>query len=227
MKHLFLLISLFLVFSCRKDKVIVLPEIKHSIISEINDVSPAYLFFDVTQKDSVELNRKNLISTTNWLLNIDKRLTLKQVVPHIKYLQEKKNNSSHKNEHAKNYFTCHDINKKNLGFIEFTEIRYHLESSENYVTNISGLNNSQNIKSISFSPNEAISIISPNSKPFVVITREDELLNDLKTLDTLECTVYLNFNERLTFQEYINIKSTLSKADFIKLKISNEEFLHN
>ncbi|MGB5420208.1 MAG: hypothetical protein WBN21_15385, partial [Algibacter sp.] len=93
MKNYLLLIILTVLFSCGSDKVIQLPEISHSEITEILDVSPAYLFYDETQVDSIELNRKNLISTTNWLINVDKRLTLKQVIPHIKYLQDKKANS--------------------------------------------------------------------------------------------------------------------------------------
>jgi len=80
------------------------------------------LFYDETQPDSVLLNRKNLITTTNCLFNIDKRLTLKQAIPYIKYLQNKKKNAGHKNKKAKNYFTCHDLNKYNLGFKDFTEI---------------------------------------------------------------------------------------------------------
>ncbi len=128
MKNVSLLVILLLIFSCGKDKIVQLPEINHSEISEINDVSAAYLFYDETLPDSLEFNRKNLISTTNWLVNVDKRLTLKQAMPHIKFLQEKKQNAGHKNDNAKNYFTCNDTSKKNLGFIEFTDVVYHLIS---------------------------------------------------------------------------------------------------
>ena len=69
-----LIVLMFFLFSCGNEKALLLPEISHSEISEIQDVSHAYLFYDETQKDSVELNRKNLISTTNWLINVDKRL---------------------------------------------------------------------------------------------------------------------------------------------------------
>ena len=102
MKHLFPTLILLLLLSCGNEKVLQLPEINYSKITKLNDVSAAYLFYNETQKDSVELNRKNLISTTNWLINVDKRLTLKQVIPHIQFLQEKKKNSSHKNEVSKN-----------------------------------------------------------------------------------------------------------------------------
>ena len=118
------LITLFL-WSCGNEKVIQLPEVQHAKISEILDVSPAYIFYNETQPDSVELNRKNLIISTNWLFNVDKRLTLEQAIPKIKFLQDKKRNAKmHKNEAAKNYYTCNDTSIKNLGFIEFTNVNY-------------------------------------------------------------------------------------------------------
>ena len=57
------LITLFL-WSCGNEKVIQLPEIQQTKINEILDVSPAYIFYDETQPDSIELNRKNLIIST-------------------------------------------------------------------------------------------------------------------------------------------------------------------
>src|SRR5690606_30369303 len=123
MKYTSLFIILLFIFSCGKDKVVQLPEIDNATISEVNDISAAYIFYNENEPDSVELNRNNLISTTNWLFNIDKRLTLKQVIPQIKLLQEKRRNAQlHKNESARNYFTCNDTSKKTLGFIDFTDI---------------------------------------------------------------------------------------------------------
>ena len=72
-----------MIYSCGNEKILQLPEINHSDITEILDVSHAYLFYDETKPDSIELNRKNLISTTNWLVNVDKRLTLDQAIPSI------------------------------------------------------------------------------------------------------------------------------------------------
>lgn len=227
MKNIYLLIISLFIISCGKDKVVQLPEINHSDISEIQDVSAAYLFYDESNHEGFELNRKNLISTTNWLVNIDKRLTLKQVIPQVKFLQDKKQNSEHKKEGAKNYFTCNDLSKKNLGFMEFTNVVYHEESSETYMSNISEFKDMQNLKPISFNLNGEISIINPNSEPFIIMTNKNELLNELKKMDTIKSTLYFNFNEMLTFQDYITYKYMLLKSDFKYLKISNQEFIHN
>ena len=125
MKRWFVLVIGLVVLSCNNERVIQLPEIENAEITEVIDVSPAYIFYDETQPDSTLFNRKNLIGTTNWLVNVDKRLTLEQAIPHIQYLQNKRKKASmHKNENAKNYFTCNDTSIKNLGFVEFTDIKY-------------------------------------------------------------------------------------------------------
>ncbi|PKQ46052.1 hypothetical protein [Confluentibacter flavum] len=227
MKNTYLLVILLFLISCGKDKVVQLPEIDHSDISEIHDVSAAYLFYDESNPEGIELNRKNLISTTNWLVNVDKRLTLKQVIPQLKFLQNKKQTSEHKKEGTKNYFTCNDTSKKTLGFIEFSNLVYHEESSETYMSKISEFKEAKNIKPVSFNLDGEISIINPNSEPFIIMTNKNELLNDLKKLDTIQTTLYLNFNEQLSFQDYITYKSIILKSDFKHLKISNQEFLHN
>src|SRR5690606_26364139 len=131
MKYPSLFIILMFIFSCGKDKVVQLPEIDNATISEVNDISAVYIFYNENEPDSVELNRNNLISTTNWLFNVDKRLTLKQAIPQIKLLQEKRRNAQlHKNENAKNYFTCNDLSRKNLGFIEFTDVVYKIDKTQ-------------------------------------------------------------------------------------------------
>ena len=218
---------MFFMFSCGNEKVLHLPEVSHSEITDIKDVSHAYLFYDETKTDSVELNRKNLISTTNWLINVDKRLTLKQAIPHIKYLQDKKANSSHKNETAKNYFTCNDTSRKNLGFIEFTDVSFKKESLDNYSAVLSIFENSGNSTAIAFEDDNEITIASTILKTVILETTKDSLSYYLKKCDTINGIILLNFNEALTFQNYIEYKSLISKTVLNHTEISNMEFIFN
>ena len=229
MKHIFFLIIVSVFFSCGNEKVLQLPEISHSEISEINDVSHAYLFYDETQKDSVELNRKNLIITTNWMINVDKRLTLKQAIPHIRYLQEKKTNSSHKNKNAKNYFTCHDTSRKNLGFIEFTDVIYHKELFDRYVSNNSNLDFSNKMK-IDFNSIEEILIDFPLFSLSSLVSKKSSLIHDIKFVISNELNdveIILSFSQHLTFQDYIMFKALFLHADLKNVSIANEEFIFN
>ncbi len=227
MKNLFVLFTILFFISCGKQKVVELPEISHADITEIQDVSAAYLFYDETQPDSVLLNRKNLISTTNWLINIDKRLTLKQVIPHIKFLQEKKANAGHKNENAKNYFTCHDTSRNNLGFIEFTEVNYTKQLSFVKQTSISSLRNLKNQVRINFNSSNIARIININSDSISKKIVKTELIENLKELDSTINIIHLDFNSNLLFQDYISFKSIISEASLSKAKISNKEYIYN
>lgn len=228
MKYPSLFIILMFIFSCGKDKVVQLPEIDNATISEVNDISAAYIFYNENEPDSVELNRNNLISTTNWLFNVDKRLTLKQVVPQIKLLQEKRRNAQlHKNENARNYFTCNDTSKKTLGFIDFTDVVYVDASLETDAQKVSEMEDTTAINTIGLNLSDIVSIITPNQEPFVTTINSNALIDSLKKMDTTKSSVILNFNKSLSFQDYITYKSMLSKNDFKHLEISHEEFLYN
>lgn len=125
MKYLSLAI-LFLLFSCGNKEDILLPKSNVTIISDIKDHSPIYFFFRTKGKDTLaEVNRKNSIISTNWILNIDKRLPLRLVIPEVMKLQEKKRSEvAHKNELAENYYSYADSIGKNLAFLPFTKVFY-------------------------------------------------------------------------------------------------------
>ncbi|MDH3323472.1 MAG: hypothetical protein OEM04_10810 [Flavobacteriaceae bacterium] len=225
--YYYLLLFSFLV-SCGQDKTVQLPEIKNAGISKINDVSAAYLFYDETKANSVELNRKNLISTTNWLVNVDKRLTLKQIIPHIKLLQDKKGKSSHKNENAKNYFTCNDISIKNLGFIEFTEVVYHQEDSKAFLNMKKSQINQIIIIKVQSLDSTYVSFIR-NDTVFIHSSNQKDLLSHLEGNLTGQgdAVIISEFNENLSFQDYITYKSLLSQINFKNVTIANDEFIFN
>ncbi len=220
MKRLFIiLLIIILLFSCNK-KTVLLPETDTKEITEILDVSPIYIFYDETKPDSTDFNRKNMISTTNWLVNIDKRLTLKQILPHLQYLQEKRSKDGmHKNENAKNYFTCFNPEIQNLTFIEFTDVAFHDKSLEKY--------SSENSIVIDFNTHNKITIINPNTNKIILKTEADYLLNSIEEVVTLENIIYLNFNKTLSFQDYITYKSLLLRLDINNVILSNDEFIYN
>jgi hypothetical protein len=128
MKYLSLL-SVFLLFSCGNKEDILLPKSNVTIVKDVEDHSPIYIFFRKNGKDTLAaVNRKNEIISTNWIFNIDKRLPLRLVLPEVMKLQEKKRNEVvHKNEAAQNYYSYADSIGKNLAFIPFTDVYYKLE----------------------------------------------------------------------------------------------------
>lgn len=232
LKQTLFLIPILIFFSCGEEKIIQLPETDNSSITKITDVSAAYLFYDETKKDSIELNRKNIIGTTNWLVNVDKRLTLKQAIPSIVFLQNKKRNAEvHKNENAKNYFTCSNPNIQNLAFIEFTDVVYHMESFEKYFSNTEN--------QIKDKPDQIVGIIVHSLDSITInfftkgcsliqTSNKNNLIKDLigDFINVGEIIILIEFNQNLTFQDYIAYKSLLLKLNLPNVTISNDEFIY-
>ncbi|UWY26673.1 hypothetical protein N4T20_13200 [Flavobacterium sp. TR2] len=125
----FALIIVFLLFSCGKKEDVLLPKSNVSIVKDVQDHSPIYIFFKVEGKDTIaDLNRKSAIISTNWIFNIDKRLPLKLVMPQVIKMQDKKRNEKmHQNEESENYYSYADSIGKNLAFLPFTKVFYRME----------------------------------------------------------------------------------------------------
>lgn len=217
-----------LFFSCGNEKALQLPEIQNADITEVLDVSPAYIFYDETKQDSVELNRKNLIISTNWLINVDKRLTLEQALPSIIKLQEKKRNATmHKNEKARNYYTCNDTSIKNLGFIDFTDVAYFSKKEESKRTNDTSM-----YIEIKVHSQDSVKIDITSSKfSNIIKSSYAKLIFDLESILAPhgENFLSLSFKHNLIFQDYIEFKSILNNlTDYNKtnLSISNNEFIY-
>ncbi|WP_299113147.1 hypothetical protein [uncultured Winogradskyella sp.] len=217
MRRYFYLLIILLISSCNNERVVQLPEIEKAEITEALDVSPIYIFYDETQPDSTLFNRKNLIGTTNWLVNVDKRLTLQQVIPHIQYLQKKRKKASmHKNENAKNYFTCNDTSIGSLGFVEFTDV--------NFITDESATLNSKELfcHVIIF---DLSTIHLTTTTNIMYQTKIDSLTSVISRIiekNEDETEFLLGFNNTLTFQDYIDLKTTVKAFE---KSISKNEFI--
>jgi len=225
MKQIFTVILIIICYSCTK-KIVQLPETTNQDITEIMDVSPVYMFYD-EETDSIEFNRNNMISTTNWLVNIDKRLTLKQILPHLQYLQEKRHGDGmHKNESARNYFTCNNTVLKNLSFIDFTDIMFESDSES--------LNSNDTIPEdhfgiLRFISSELVEIKSVYEEDILIEESSfDHLLDEINELMKSEkITLTLAFKSSLIFQDYISIKSKILAIKSENLEILNQEIIYN
>ncbi|MBC2845523.1 hypothetical protein [Winogradskyella flava] len=221
MKPYAYLLLILLIFNCNNERVLQLPEIENADITEVLDVSPAYIFYDETEPDSTLFNRKNLIGTTNWLVNVDKRLTLQQAIPHIQYLQNKrKKESMHKNEEAKNYFTCNDTSIGNLGFLEFTDIIYNDDKKEFLDKQNLCLMTIDSLSNISFSTSIDLNI--QFSKENFNYAYNDFIKKEYGD----SAKIVLFFKNSMSFQDYISIKSELSLLNNGKIIIDNNEFIY-
>ena len=219
MKPLKLLILFCLCVSCA-DREVQLAETHINTTSKIHDVSPIYIFYN--EDGSADFNRNNMIGTTNWLVNIDKRLTLNDLVPHLKFLQEKRSKAGmHKNENARNYFTCFNPEQKNLSFIDFTDIIF--EDNQARIV----LDSDTSDTKIHLKTSKDIDVTPFNGSKFK--TEFSLLENAIQTMiDSSSATIdiQLLFDANVQYQDYITLKSILLNLDSDRIHISNNELIY-
>lgn len=200
-------------WSCA-EKSVKLPVINSPGIQDtIYNNTQVWLFFKKETNDTVaELNRNNTISTTHWIFNIDKRLKLKHIIPHIQYLQAKREKPSmHKSkEVVHNFFSYVDDSTKTLSLLDFTDVNYITDSAEQIV-NPAGI-------SLSCTSHE----IFINDRPAKLSSLENELV---RLKDTLKLQVNLQFDKNVTYQNYLHIKTVLENIKNDSIKINTNEFI--
>lgn len=195
----FSLFIICLLFSCGKKEDVLLPKSNVTIVKDVEDLSPIYIFFKTEGKDTIaDVNRKSSIISTNWIFNIDKRLPLKLVIPEVMKLQEKKRaDSAHKNENAENYYSYADSIGKNLAFLPFTKVYYKMEIANNR-------------SQLYFKKNGMIQYSGRKTYDFP----KDDLP---KFLDSLvinpKAQITFSFDKNISYGEYIQYKTFLEKLE--------------
>ncbi|MBF4505561.1 hypothetical protein IRZ83_02710 [Flavobacterium sp. JLP] len=203
----FTLIIAFLLFSCASKEDVLLPKSNVTIVKDVQDLSPIYIFFKIEGKDTIaDVNRKNSIISTNWIFNIDKRLPLRLVIPEIIKLQEKKRGeSAHKNEKAENYYSYADSVGKNLAFLPFTKVYYAMEKP------------TTGDLVIYFKKGSNIVLVNNEE------TKKEETLEHISRIAFfVKPKVYLLFDKNMSYQEYIQNKILFKKLDSYNDEIPKE-----
>lgn len=197
MKYYHIMLLLFF-FSCEQKKNILLPKTGISVINNVTDHSPIYIFFKVDSKDTIaEVNRKNSIISTNWIFNIDKRLPLKLVIPEVIKLQAKKRgDSAHKNEKAENYFSYADSVHNTLAFLPFTNIYYKTgKPTEGFL--------------VYFKKDQDSVLVNNN-----VLIKTTEVVQYYKNIDfAVNPRIVFLFDKNMPYEQYIENKIIVRELD--------------
>lgn len=227
MKKLLFISTVFLFISCKKQDV-QLPKSNKTILKDIQDHSPVYMFFKIKEKDTIiDVNRQNTISTTNWVFNIDKRLSLKLVIPEVMKLQEKKKNSSHTKEGAINVYSYADSIGKNLAFLPFTNVvyKYDKEFSKFYIVENNKVYMQFQNFSINFNEENKITVDGNDVERNEFV----DFIKDYVPFVSQEKTalLHLNFEVNLTYDQYIQNKIMLQEVLSDSIAFSPIEFIYD
>lgn len=192
----------FLNVSCAK-KEVKIPTLAVPGIQELQNHSQVWMFFEVKDGDTIaELNQKNTISTTHWIYNIDKRLTLKLVVPELVSLQYKHANSVHSEKGTYNYLSYSDTISEKLSLYKMDEVLFVTDSmlSKEFIKKSPERYIDYNNINLTFNPNN--NWINDTK---LGLGELEEFLNDFIDFsgEGKQTMLHLNFNENLFYQDYM------------------------
>ena len=215
-----LFILLIVVLSCTK-KNVKLPVLNvNGIQDTIYDNSQIWIFLKLQNGDTIaELNRRNSISTTNWIYNIDKRLPMHQVVPHLKKLIEKREKPAMhpKDEDDTNYFSYVDSGSNTLSTVQFDVINYVTDKTIDKTK----FENDSLTKHVFV--NYSKKGISVNDST-IVLSQFNNYLN--KQPDTITLKLHLSFDKHLIYQNYLHLKAILQNIKNGSISIDKDEYVN-
>lgn len=224
MRKILILLIITLFFSCDKQEIKI-PTLNIKGIQELHNHSQVWMFLEIENNDTIaRLNRKNTISTTHWIYNIDKRLPLKAIIPSIVQLKYKHANGVHSKEGMLNYFSYSDTISKKLTFFNFDAIEYKSDSilSKEFIkTNSIDYKNYNNI-SITFNPNNTWINDAKMEEGELSQTLNDFIEFSAEGKQTM---LHLNFNQNLLYQDYLNYRTQMESLKAPHLLINNLEFI--
>ena len=231
MKKLILLLVLFLgLTSCRFGDEVLLPQGTYSVKKDMVDYSQLYFFFKTEGKDTLaETNFNNMISTTNWVLSIDKRLPLHKVIPEVVKLQikkQKKNAHGGKNQ-TEMFFSYSDSVGKNLAFLPFKSVEFSqkIYHSYNYIKKYPDFHTGfENVSIDILKGNRVLvnDVLVTDANQWLFIQDYLSFLSENKTV-----LVYLNFDERLSFDDYMKFKLGIRALVNDHILLAPNEFIYD
>ncbi|MDP2089054.1 MAG: hypothetical protein Q8J84_06590 [Flavobacteriaceae bacterium] len=213
-----LLFSIIILAGCQK-KEIHIPATDIVGIQEVPNFSEVWMFMKINEKDTIlQLNDKNLIGSTNWIFNIDKHLKLEKVMPKIQYFQEKRlKKSMHNTDGFSNYLSYSDTISKILSFVDISHIQFHFDTIQSKKIILKNLDYYKNYNNFHLS--FGLNTYYLNENKIDKVEFFDTLMEFINFTENGQKTLlHLNFNQNLTYQEYLNIKThllLLQKEQFI------------
>jgi len=224
MRKFTIILFTFLMIGCAK-KELKIPTLAEKGIQELHNHSQVWLFFEVKNTDTMAvINKKNTISTTHWIYNIDKRLPLKAIIPSIIKLQDKHANSIHSEKGMFDYFSYSDTISKRLSFLKFDGVTFKTIGMlpKNFLEeNTSNNPNYNNIQLVFHKNSVLMNTIETDESNF-----KNELTALLKLTDEgKQPMLHLKFNGNLIYQEYLFYRTIIHNLSNENILVNREEVI--
>lgn len=197
-KLLFLFVLAIFMTSCSQ-KEMKISRSDYSVETEIDDFSPAYILKN--DEGETELLQNSLIGNTNWVLSVERDLTLSEVAPFLQEMTEKKFQKDGVHEDTKDiYFVYSDTLHQQNAYVKlpfksvFAEPRGMMEPTEYFFQLIDLIT-------------DEVSGLEDFKQRFAEAVENRESYEG----------IIIDFSDKMTVEEFINIL-----IEFERLNISDE-----
>ncbi len=213
MKQIIILCSIIIGFISCNDKSLQLPQVPLSGLSGNMNHSQIWVFYN-QESAQADLNINNTISSTDWIINIDRRLALSEVIPVFQLIKKKRSKKSiHNVEGMQNFLSYSDTYNKEIALFSMDSIQYIMESQADIAKIEQKISCDYRLV---FSQD----VIELNQREFSV--------DQWKTisLDTLTPgQIQLHFDSRLTYQNYMSYRLLLNDILPKEMIVESTEYI--
>jgi hypothetical protein len=215
MRNFLFFFTLISIFSSCNNKTLQLPQIAIKGRPAIQNHSQIWIFYKYNkEKIKAEINKNNTISTTNWIINCDKRLPLSEVIPVFQMVKAKRAKKSiHSSEGMKNYVSYSDTSTNQIALFSIDNIQYITLSKDEIVQ---------------LEKEKICDYIMEFSKNSININNNEYPIEtwNKKVFDTLNpgC-IQLKFDEKMTYQEYLTLRLQINSFLRKGLELENIEYI--
>ena len=214
--YLILFLNTLLFLGCQK-KQVQLPLLDIQGISEIQNHSSIWVFLETENgENTAKLNKNNKILNTHWIFNIDRRLTMDQVVPILIEMQKAKNKDSmHKKEGMKNYFSYADTSTKKISLTPFLQTNFITAPETTIESGIETCTILLEIWGDQIKLNDEVIEL----ESLLSVLENNEVCEQKETLHIL-----LSYDAQTSYQDYLRTKTFLI---FNEINCASDEYVYN
>lgn len=218
-RNCLILYIIFLALSSCQKKPVQLPVIDIAGLSEIQNHSSIWIFLETEQGETrATLNKNNKILNTHWIFNIDRRLTMNQVIPILTEMQENRNKDSmHKKEGMMNYFSYADNARQKISLTPFPQTSFLVDEKA--------------ITDFKKNEEEPCSILLEIWGDQVKLNNEvlalEDVLSTLKNENSChpegKMNILLTYDGKTLYQDYLRAKTYLHSSE---INCANKEYVY-
>lgn len=208
MKILYSALILAALTSCTEKKVYV-PQSDVSLVTNLVDYSTISMLYEpVADSVTIDVKDNGIITKTNWLYQIDKRLPLRLIIPQVQRLQARKIKKS-KEELMPSYYAYMDTLAKAVAYMPINKIEY---ADTNKV----------------LTPDNNFLKLNITSKGEFLVNNKTINLQDLnQSIETNYpnevVSLYLQFDKNISFENYMQTKLQLAKITLPNVRLAATE----